>query len=256
MSLEQALAIIPAFVLVTFRIGGMMMYAPLFGSVKIPKRVKIFFTLVLALGITAGVKNPVHLPETPWGLAIGIGGEMIFGLAMGMVISLVFIAAQWAGEIIGQQIGINAGQVMDPEYGGGSSAVADLFQMLTLIIFLAIGGHLALIRGLCASFDALPLMSVGVDRPLIELLTQFFQAAAVLAMRLASPVLVTMLVVDLGLGVIGKTMPQMNVMSVGLTMRIIVGVAVLAIGISLTTGVIEQSLRAALDILQGKWSGG
>src|ERR1700712_3039821 len=107
MSVEQALQVIPVFVLVFFRVAGLMLYAPFFGSARIPRPVKVLFTLIIALGMSAGGKSPTALPETPWALAIGIGGEMMFGLAMGMAVSFIFVAAQWAGEIIGQQIGIN-----------------------------------------------------------------------------------------------------------------------------------------------------
>src|SRR4051794_35685883 len=91
---------IPTFVLAFFRITGMMLFAPLFGSARIPRRVRVTLALVLAMAIAPGVRL-VALPETPWGLAAGIAGEMAFGFAMGMMQSFTFIAAQWAGEIVG-----------------------------------------------------------------------------------------------------------------------------------------------------------
>ncbi len=104
--LDRALQFVPVFVLVVFRLAGMALFAPLFGSAKIPKRVRVMLVLILALGMTPAVTRPPVLPDTPWELAMGIGGEMAFGLAMGTVMSFVFIACQWAGEIIGQQIGL------------------------------------------------------------------------------------------------------------------------------------------------------
>ena len=107
-----------SFVLVVFRLAGMMLFAPLFGSARIPRRVKVMLVLVLGLGVMGGMKQSVSLPDNTWQLAAAIGGEMAFGLAMGMVLSLVFIAAQWAGEMIGQQMGINLGSIFDPQFGG------------------------------------------------------------------------------------------------------------------------------------------
>jgi flagellar biosynthetic protein FliR len=104
---DELLQYVPVFVLAVFRIAGLMMYAPLLGSAKIPKRVKALFAIILALGMTGSITRPVHLPPTVWGVAVAIGGELIFGFAIGMVFSFVFIAAQWAGQIIGQQIGFN-----------------------------------------------------------------------------------------------------------------------------------------------------
>jgi len=254
MTVEQLLNVVPVFVLVLFRIAGMMMFAPLFGSAKIPRLVKAMFTIVLAMGMMAGVKAPRQMPQSPWELAIGIGGEMAFGLAMGTAVSLIFIAAQWAGEIIGQQMGLNSGELFDPMYGGAGNLVGDLYQMLTLTIFLAVGGHRALLRGVHASFDSLPLLSAGINQSILDLLVGLFQSTAMLAIQLAAPMLVTMLVVDLALGVIGKTMPQLNVMSMGLTVRALIGVLVLILGLSLSSDVIRRGLLDALDVAQNKWA--
>src|SRR5215204_4286981 len=111
----ELLNFVPTFVLVFFRLAGMMLFAPLFGSSRIPRRVRALLVLVLALGVMPGVPKAA-LPDNTWQLAVAIGGEMAFGLAMGMALSLVFVAAQWAGELIGQQMGISLGGVLDPQF--------------------------------------------------------------------------------------------------------------------------------------------
>src|SRR4051812_31208616 len=115
MSVEWALALIPVYVLVFFRVAAMMIFAPLLGSARIPRRVKFLMAAVLALGLARSMTPGVIMPSSAWGLAVGIGGEIIFGLAMGMVLSFVFIATQWSGEIIGQQMGLNLSEVFDPQ---------------------------------------------------------------------------------------------------------------------------------------------
>src|SRR5687767_13773710 len=106
--------------------------------------------------------------------------------------------------------------------------------MLTLVVFLAIGGHHAMLLGVRDSFHAMPLLSLGVDASLFHSLVGFFQTATDLALRLAAPTLVTMLVVDLALGLVGKIMPQLNVMAVGLSLRSALGLPVLILGLSFT----------------------
>jgi flagellar biosynthetic protein FliR len=250
---EHLLNFVPVFVLVFFRLAGMMVFAPLFGSGRIPRRVRVLMALVLAVCMCEGVKAP-HLPDTAWELALGIGGELVFGIAMGMVVSFVFIAAQWGGEMVGQQMGLNISEVLDPQFGKAGSLVGDLYFMLTLVMFLLVGGHLEMIRGMRNSFDALPLLSLGMDRPLFELLTNLMAACAMLALRLAAPVLVTMLVVDLALGCIGKTMPQMNVMTAGLTLRSVIGMAVLLLAVSGSASVIKDELVQSLNNAIEHWS--
>lgn len=243
------------FVLVVFRLAGMMTLAPLFGSTRIPRRVKAMLVLVLALGVTATIKQRVALPETTWQIAMAIGGEVAFGLASGMVLSLVFIAAQWAGELIGQQMGLNLGAVFDPQFGGSGSVIGEAYFMLTLVVFLAINGHHDMLRGVHDSFVALPLLSVGVDRPLLDTLTGLLGGATVLALRLAAPMLVTMLVVDLVLGLVGRAVPQMNVMAAGLTLRAVVGMVILIVSLAMTSNVIRRALLDAMDQTYAVWTG-
>ena len=254
MPLDDLINFVPTFVLVFFRLAGLMLFAPLLGSGRIPRRIKAMLALVLAAGMCGSVRGPAALPPTTWELAIGIACEMAFGLAMGMVLSFTFIAAQWAGEKIGQQMGLNMSEVLDPQYGKAGSLIGDLYFMLTLVIFLVIGGHRAMIRGIHMSFEMLPLLSLGVDRPLLDAIVGLFQSCTTLAVQLAAPLLVTMLVVDLALGCIGKAMPQMNVLTAGLSIRSLMGLAVMVVGVALTSGVISSELSEAMKFVQLKWA--
>jgi flagellar biosynthetic protein FliR len=247
--LQIALNFIPIYVLVLFRIAGMMIWAPLLGSTQIPKQVKAMIACVLAAAIAPNLSVHVAIPTSSWGLAMAIGGEIIFGAAMGFILSLVFIAAQWAGEIIGQQMGLNLGQTLNPQFGGGGSVVGDLYFFLTLLIFLCVGGHLAMIKGVFESFSALPLLSVSMNRPLLNTITSVFGGATMLAMQLAAPMLVTMLVVDMVLGFVGKTVPQLNIMSAGISMRALAGMMVLIIGLSLTSSIIRTQLGGMVRLV-------
>ncbi len=251
---EELLQRVPAYVLVFFRVSGMMIFAPLFGSNRIPRRVRVLLAVIIALALAGGVSAPASLPETPWGLAVSIGGEMVFGIAMGMVLSFVFIAAQWAGEMIGQQMGLNLSETFDPQFGQHGSIIGDMYYFVALVVFLAVRGHHAMLRAVRASFDSLPLLSVGMDRTLLDLLIGLFMASTTLAIQLAAPVLVTLLVVDLSLGFVSKTMPQLNVMSAGLTLRSLVGMLVLIVGLVLTSDVMRGALIDSMNVVWTTWN--
>jgi len=254
MQLDEALNFIPTFVLVFFRLAGLMIFAPLLGSARVPRRVKAGLAIVLAMCMCTSVRQPVRLPQTGAQLAIGIGGEMVFGVAMGMILSFVFIAVQWGGEMIGQQMGLNLSEVFDPQFGASGSLVGEMYFMLTTVVFLFVGGHLEMIRAVRASFEALPLLSVGIDENLFNLLLDLLVAATSFALRLAAPVLVTMLVVDLALGCISKTMPQMNVMTAGLTLRSVIGMVVLIVSIGGASGVIRTQVVSSLNQMVQGWT--
>jgi flagellar biosynthetic protein FliR len=254
MSSEQMLQYVPAFVLVFFRLAGMMAFAPLFGSSRIPKRVKVLMVSVLAMAVTGSLGPAVRLPPSIWQLAVGIGGELMFGVAMGLAMSFTFTAAQWAGEMIGQQMGLNLSEVFDPQFGGQSTVVGDMYFMLTLVVFLLVRGHHAMLMGVRDSFDALPLLSVGITPSLLQLIIGLFRACTMLAIQLAAPMLVTMLVVDVALGFISKTMPQFNVMTLGLSMRSAVGMLVLIVGMGLSSSVIRGAVIDSMNVVRAAWS--
>ena len=251
---EQALNFIPVYVLVLFRIAGMFIWAPMLGSAQIPKRIKGLMACVLALGVAQGLTLSVQIPSTSWGLALAIGGEIIFGAATGMIVSFIFVAAQWAGEIIGQQMGLNLGQTFDPQFGAAGSMIGDVYFFLTLMVFMLINGHHAMIRGVHDSFAALPLLSVGMTSDILNLLVGLFHGATLLAMQLAAPMLVTMLVVDTVLGFVGKTVPQLNIMTAGISLRSLIGLFVLIVGLSLTSSVIRDALITASQSVYQNYS--
>jgi flagellar biosynthesis protein FliR len=247
--LQAALNFVPIYVLVLFRIAGMMIWAPLLGSTLIPKRLKAMIACVLAASIAPTLSVTAVIPQSPWNLAVAIGGEIAFGAAIGLILSLVFVAGQWAGEMIGQQMGLNLGQTLNPQFGGGGSVVGDLYFFLALLVFLSIGGHMALIKGVFDSFTALPLLTVSADRPLFDTIVSVFQGAMVLAMQLAAPMLVTMLVVDMILGFVGKTLPQLNIMTAGISVRTLAGMLVLIVGLGLTSTIIRTQLLGAIHVV-------
>lgn len=255
MSIDDLLQSVPTFALVLFRVAAMMLFAPLFGSARVPRQVKALLVIILAVGLMPAVTRPPVMPETTWQLALGIGGEIIFGLAMGMVLSFTFIAAQWAGEMIGQQMGLNLGEVFDPQFGAAGSIVGEFYFMLTLVIFLVVGGHHAMIRGVRASFDAMPLLQVGMDPAMLDTLVGLLQSTLALAIQLAGPTFVTMLVVDVAMGFVSKTMPQLNVMSAGLSAKSIIGMFVLIVGMTLTSSVIGDRVTQSMEAVSNMWVG-
>jgi flagellar biosynthetic protein FliR len=244
---------IPVYVLVFFRVAGLMLGAPVFGSANIPKRVKVLLAIVLAWGLSPTLVRP-ELPTSSWALAVGIGGELIFGWAMGMALSLVFIAVTWAGEIIGQQMGINLGETFDPQYGKNGALIGDMYFMLALVIFLSCGGHREMVAGIHASFEHLPLLGVGMNGHIFDLLAGWLNAAMVLAMKLAAPMLLTMLIVDLAMGFIGKTMPQLNVMTTGTSLKSALGIGVLLVTLAVVNRTIRTELVRSMDQVRDIWT--
>jgi flagellar biosynthetic protein FliR len=218
-------------------------------------RIKLMFALVLALGVMPTVSGVTALPESAWQLALGIGGEMVFGLAIGTALNFVFVATHWAGDMIGQQMGLGMGQVFDPSFGATGSVVSDMYFLLTLVLFMAVGGHYAFLQGVAATFESLPLLSLGMDVNMLQLVVGLLTGATRLAMQLAAPVLLTALVTDVVLGFLSKTVPQLNVMTAGLSIRAMAGMVVLMFGMTLSSEVIQTSFVRSIKELSTAWKG-
>lgn len=256
--IQRALTFVPTYAGVLVRVGAMFLFAPLFGSARIPGPVKAAIAVVLAMCVAPTVR-PVAFPGTIYELAAAVAGELMFGLAMGMVMSMVFVAAQWAGEVIGQQLGLNLGPVFDPAYGGASSVVSDMLFTLTLVIFLMLRGHHAMLLGLRESFDALPLFSAGTvlmrENAGLMVLAGLLTACTVMAIKLTAPVLAALLVSDVVLGFLGKTMPQFGIAQLGPSLRSMLGMLVLVAGLVFTSETMSSAIMDSMSNVRFAWLG-
>jgi flagellar biosynthetic protein FliR len=236
------------------RVGAVMAVAPPFAAVAVPARVRALIAMALTVGLLPTVSTAAP-PQPLAGLAIGIAGEVLIGLAMGMSLALVFTAAQWAGELITQQMGLNLSEMYDPRTGGAVGAMGHLYWLLAVVVFMGANGHHALLRGVAASFDAVPVMTLSSGEPIVALMVGLLQSATGLAIQLAAPVFVTMLVVDLALGMVGRTMPQLGMMTAGVTVRSIAGLVVLIAGLAMTAGVVQGAAVNWMQVVQSSFNG-
>jgi len=239
------------------RVGAVMAVAPPFAAVAVPARVRALIAMALTIGLLPAASVHASSEQSLAGLALGIAGEVMIGLAMGMSLALVFTAAQWAGEMITQQMGLSLSQMYDPRGagGGGVGSLGQMYWLLTVVVFMGANGHHALLRGVAASFDSVPAMSLAGGASIVALMVGLLQSATGLAIQLAAPVFVTMLVVDLALGMVGRTMPQLGMMTAGVTVRSIAGLVVLIAGMALTAGVVQGAAVNWMQVVQSSFNG-
>jgi flagellar biosynthetic protein FliR len=223
--------VIAAAFLIGVRVSGVMWFAPFFGSVSIPPRIKV----VLALAITAAL-YPVYSSRVPaispseW--PVTIAREAIVGLATGLTTNLVFEAAQVAGQILSIQVGYSLVNLLDPNTQVDSTVMAVFHQTLAMIIFLALDVHHWMLRAVAHSFDYLPVGTATLNPLLVKALLH--QGAVILevSLQIAAPVLAATLLIDLVLGLLGKSSPQMPLMLLGPAIKSMLGVLLLQMTIS------------------------
>jgi flagellar biosynthetic protein FliR len=237
------------------RIGAVLAVAPPFAAVAVPVRVRALIAMALTIGLLPTVSMHTTPDQPLAGLALGIAGEVMIGMAMGMSLALVFTAAQWAGELITQQMGLTLSEMYDPRAGGQVGSLGQMYWLLTVVVFMGANGHHALLRGVAASFQAVPVMSLANGESIVALMVGLLQSATGLAIQLAAPVFVTMLVVDLALGMVGRTMPQLGMMTAGVTVRSIAGLVVLIAGMALTAGVVQGAAVNWVQVVRSSFNG-
>jgi flagellar biosynthesis protein FliR len=231
----------PTLMLVIARVSGIFMTAPLLSNESIPALLKALLSIVVGLAVTARLASPAAPPADWVSLVLGMGGELLVGATLGFATNLLFGALEMAGEQIGQQMGIALAEVFNPMSESNTNVVGQLLNLTGIAVFLLIGGHRALLGGLLDTFGTVPLLKVGLPAGILDVMVALLTASLVLSLKVAAPVLVAMMLVSLAMGLIQRTMPQFNILSVGFQVRAAVAAAVLAVGVAALGPLIEQA---------------
>ena len=220
------------FLLIFVRISGIFMMAPIFGSRNVAGRIKASLALIITYIIFPLIfdTNTV-IPNQFLSYFFMVIGELIIGLILGFISSLVFSAIQMAGQLLDMQIGFGIVNMLDPLSGQQAPLVGNFKYILALIVFLATNGHHVLLSALFASFKLIPVTGIVVNVAIAQFVIDIIGSMFILALKISLPVLVAVVLTDMALGILARTMPQMNIFVVGVPGKIIVGIFVLSIGL-------------------------
>ena len=218
--------------LVMLRCTGLIFAAPLFGHHSLPTLVKFGFgaALTVALAPVAG-RTAGSMP-----LLMAAPLELIIGLALGFILSICFETVELAGRVISLQLGLSLGAVFSPTGEDSSTAIDPFFSVLAGLTFLAMGLHLAIVKVLANSFVIYP-VGGGWPMDLAATGAQTIALALELGVRVALPISLVLLLVELSVALLARAIPQINVFILGMPLKMLVGLAVLALAIpSLVNG--------------------
>ena len=222
---------VQAAILVFIRIGAILIAAPLFGSRNVPLQLKAGLSLVLAMVIfpVAGFQE-VYLTGIP-SLITAMVGEVLIGVIIGFTARLIFSAVQLAGQLVGFQMGFGIVNVIDPQTSTQFSIVAQFQNIMTLLIFLALDAHYWFILAISSSFELIPPLGFCFTNSLMEAIVSLSCGMFVIAAKVAAPVIAVLLFTSVALGLIARTVPQMNIFIVGFPIKLAIGL--LGVGFSL-----------------------
>ena len=232
--------------LVMMRCTGLVFAAPLFGHHAIPTLVK--FGLAACFAVALATPAGAGAGTRPLVLAAPI--ELVIGLSLGFILSLSFQAVELAGRVISLQLGLSLGSVFSPTQEEASTAIDPFFSVLAGLLFLAMGLHLAIVRVLANSFAVYP---VGAGWPADLALTgaQTTALAMELGVRVALPIALVLLLVELSVALLARAIPQINVFILGLPLKMLVGFAVLALAMPALVSGAQQIYRFVFQAASG-----
>jgi flagellar biosynthetic protein FliR len=238
------LSVLERFAMLIVRPGMLVMLTPGLGGAQIPVQVKVGLTVLLGIGLLPSVDVPRGLGEL--GLSVVIAREVVIGLSLAFAVRALIAAAEFAGHLSGQQIGFSYGATIDPQSGVRNNMLATLYGLLATLGFLAIDGHHAVLRALAASYAGLPIGGGRVDASIVTSVRDILALVFVVGVRLAAPVIVVLLVVELAVGLISRASPALNFMVIGYPLRLMVGLVLLAALIPTVPAVTNSLLDSVL----------
>jgi flagellar biosynthetic protein FliR len=237
------------FALLLIRPGMVVMLAPGLGGRQIPVMAKIGLTVLLALGLLPAVDVPGSVADT--GLVMVVLHEVAVGLALAFALQALVAAAEFAGHLSSYQIGFSYGATIDPTSGVRNTLLVSLYGMLATLAFFAVNGHHALLRALSQSYAGLPIGAGQVSESLVAAVRDLFALVFVVGLRLAAPVLIVLVIVELAIGLISRSAPSLSFIVIGYPLRTILGLVVVAALIYTVPSVVIATLESTL-LLAGR----
>lgn len=238
---------IMAVLLVGLRVGGLMLSAPFLSNPGIPLPQKAALTLALT-ALLYPVSGHAVLAADKLGWVEMAIAETGLGLLLGLAAQFVVEGAQLAGQLVGFQAGYSLVTLLDPQTQADTPVMSTFHGLVALLIFLQLGVDHWLLRGLAASFTYLP---AGAALARLQAGASLLQAAGgiwLLGMQLAAPVVVATMVVDVGLGFLAKASPQMPILFVGLSIKTLLSLLVLAGALAAWPRIFENRFTAAVGL--------
>ncbi len=217
-------------VLALARVGGLFIMGPIFASRTAPVRVRVacIFFITLAMLPLVGATPPAFAAGAGMAVMLGmLAFETMIGFTIGLVAQLTFGAVQMAGQLAGIQMGIGLANLIDPQTQEHITSLAQWQNLLALLIFLSIDGHHMLIRAVADSFVVLPIGGGLPSAAGFGIVLDLAGGLFVVALKIAAPVLMLLLLVNAAMGVLAKLIPQLNVFIVGFPLNVAAGLFVL-----------------------------
>jgi len=234
------------FLLILARMSGFVVFNPLFGRQNVPGVVKSGLILLLSVTVFFMTEQTVEVPGMALTLIVHIVLEMLMGYLVGVVMRLFFYIPSLGGELIDIQMGMSMGRTYDPSSQSSTTVTATLLNALMLLLFFAANGHYTLLRILMCSADVVPYGQTAFGQDLYWSIAELFIECTVMAIKLSLPILGAELLGQVGMGILMKVIPQINVFAINIELKVLIGFGLL---LALLAPISEYLLQAENQML-------
>jgi flagellar biosynthesis protein FliR len=232
MTLTVEASYITSVLLVTIRLAALLLLTPLFAAAQVPNRVRVLLLIALALVLVSSMKvAPVEVPANVAGLVQSALQEALLGSLLAFGLFTAFGAFLFGGRILDFQMGFGVANLIDPVTNTQSPLIGSVLNLMAVVTFFLLNGHHLMLRGLAFSLEKIPPGSALLKMDILAITAQF-GLMFVFGVTLMAPAIITLLLLDVGMAFMARTMPQVNIFIVGLPLKIFVGLSVLALSLN------------------------
>lgn len=235
----------PAFFFIFIRTAAILMSAPFFGVKGIPQITKVGLAMIIAV-ILLPVVKPVDIPLNLIAWVPAIFSEVLIGAAIGFAARIVMAGIELGGQVVGFQMGFGIVNIIDPHSNNQISIIASFEGLLALLLFFIMNAHHYFISAIAASLAIVPPFGAIASGGMMEAVVSLSRGMFITAIKLAAPVMLALLFANIAMGVVARTVPQINIFMMGFPVTIAVGLLVLGISMPLAV-VFMQKLMVGME---------
>ncbi len=232
-------------VLVLARITGMCVTSGVLGHIAVPRMVRYFICVVMSLAVMGSVELSPAAARGDYWLVISVGGEFLLGAVIGYAAGLVLMGIELGAVHVSSQMGLSLGEMFNPVSPSAGGSVRSFYRILAIVVFFGIGGHRVLIGTVLRTFASVPPAGIWDCNSMFVMVISVLTISFALALKVALPILIALLMATVAMGLLQRSLPQCNILSTGLPIRVIVGLVVLALSLSAVGSLMEAGLEQA-----------
>ena len=238
------------FLCIVVRVMGAMAFAPIFGNNNVTRRARLFIGIAVSFSIFVAYPYIPLRYTTFWGYTVILLKELVVGLSMGFMSNITLTIIQMAGQFIDRELGFSMVSNFDQTFNTETTITAQYYNMLLMVIMLCSNMHYFILSALSDSFELIPIGNAAIDSgALYDTMIQYMVNYFVIAVRISLPVQISIMLLNVVLGVLAKTAPQMNMFVVGIQLKIFVGFAVVMVTLGFLPNIVDFMYVEMQDIV-------